>query len=745
MLRPFLCSAAFFIACQSSVAKTVEIDAPLFNPLTVTGKVSTFGATKSDVPIVETARSVSVITSEQFTERGALTLDDTLGYTAGAVSDTFGFSTRGDFPRIRGLSVPEYLDNIQVLFGFYNTTRSEVYMLDQVEVLKGPASVLYGAGSPGGIVNAISKQAGRNHLGKELLISGGNNSRREIATDLGFDLSGNGNLTARLVALIRKSDTQVDFVEDDSMSLAPSITFENDTTRLTALFNYSKRDSDTAQQFVPLTVSGCASSQVSVSNPALCAGATGEEVDSSFYAGDPNFNRYQAESTSLTLFAEHSLNDIFSLEGTVRYRDSDVDYRQALIAPQVGNPGTFPGLFAPSPFLPPDGTALGRVWYDLPAQSDQIAVDARLRANFDTGRVSHDILVGLNYQNIDTQINGASLLYPSPAAAAALFPVGFPTTFNAFSPNYDGSEIPADAVFDAARVLTRDDIDTRAFHISDQIEFGRLIVNAGIRYDDIESSDGVATQRDYATTYSAGALYKTAMGIYPYISYAESFTPVFGSSAFIPPGSSTGAALKPEEGEQTEVGVKYQPPGSQAFVTFSYFDLEQINLEDPLAFPGTPRTQNGEVKIKGIEVEGAAVIGDFHLHANFSLLDTENQFGEVVDYIPEKQASAWVTWAPSRGQLAGLRIGTGIRYAGENESNATVYLLPTPLPGSLENATVDGYTVADALVSYDFDQFTLAMNVRNLFDREYYAACAVAGGCFAGERRSAVATLKFKF
>lgn len=607
-------------------------------------------------------------------------------------------------------------------------------MLEQVEVLKGPASVLYGMGSPGGIVNAISKHAGSDHLEREVKLSAGTFNRREVATDLGFDLSGDGSLTTRVVALYRDSDTQVNFVNDDSVVVAPSITFENDKTRLTALLNYSDREGDTAHQFAPLVVSGCASDQVTVSNPALCAGASGEEVDASFYAGDPNFNRYDSESLSLTLFGEQILDDIFSVEGTVRYRDSEADYRQALIAPQVGNPSTLP-----------DGTALGRVWYDRPAKSDQLAMDVRLRANFDTGAATHDVMIGINYQEVNTQINGASLLYPSVAAAAQILPIGFPSTFNAYAPIYDGSEIPLDAFFDGVRELTLVELQTQAFYINDQVEFGNLIVNAGIRYDDIDNSDGAKTQKDNATTYSVGALYKTKMGLYPYVSYAESFNPVFGDSSFIPAGSITGDPLIPEEGEQTEVGVKYQPPGVHAYVTVSYFDLEQINLPDPLAFPGTPPTQEGEVNINGVEVEGMAVMGDFQLMASFSLLDTENQFGADVNYVPEKQAAIWLSWAPSSGQLSKLRIGGGARYASENETNATVYLLPNPFPGIIENATTKGYTVMDAQVAYEFEGVDLALNARNLFDREYYGTCDVNGGCFRGEARTVVGSMTIKF
>ena len=98
----------------------------------VTGTTGSFGATKNETPIVETARSLSVETSDMFIDKGALRLVDTLTYVAGVTAEPYGFSTRGDFPFSRGLSIPRYRDSIQELFGSYNSTRADVYTIEQV-------------------------------------------------------------------------------------------------------------------------------------------------------------------------------------------------------------------------------------------------------------------------------------------------------------------------------------------------------------------------------------------------------------------------------------------------------------------------------------------------------------------------------------------------------------------------------------------------------------------------------------
>lgn len=682
----------------------------------VTGQTSTFGATKSEVPILETARSVKVITSNEFLERGALTLDDTLNYTAGVVGDTFGFSTRGDFPRVRGLEVPEYLDNIQVLFGNYNNARSDIYTLEQVEILKGPASVLYGQGSPGGILNTVSKRAGPDALGREVVLDYGTHDRKQIAADLGVDLSGDGQWTGRLVALYRDSGTQVDFVNDDALVIAPSLTFDNGRTRITGLVNYTDRKSDTAHQFLPLSVTGCASSKVTVSEPNICATASGQEVDASTYVGDPGFNTYDTESLSITLFGEHRFNDVLSYETTARYRESEADYKQAWISfLGAGNPRTLTG-----------GSAIARSWYDAPASSDQIAIDSRFRAKFETGIFQHEILAGLNYQNVNT-LAEVSYLY------------ALPTTFNIFDPDYSGIEIPTDADFDAQRDRRESETDALGFYINNQISISNFVFNAGVRFDDINSGNGVLRQNDSATSLSFGGLYKTSFGLNPYVSYAESFQAVVGVD------EETNAPLKPQRGKQIEVGFKYQPPGTRTYVTAAYFDIEQTNLANPQGLPGGASQQEGTAKIKGFEIEAQTAIGDFHLDGAFSVLDTEDANGLEFSSIPEIQGSAWTAWKPTSGAMEGFLLGAGVRYAGGSESSDIANLAINGGEPSLVTIETDGYVLFDGVIGYDFEIFSLTLNARNIFDSEYYGTCLGRGDCFPGEGRTVVARAAFKF
>lgn len=709
--RCSLAAATLFASLSGVAQQTPELETVI-----VTGKLSTFGATKSSIPILETARSVSIVPAEEFLERGALTLDDTLNYTAGVVGDTFGFSTRGDFPRVRGLDVPEFLDNIQVLFGFYNNARSDIYTLEQVEILKGPASVLYGQGSPGGLVNTVSKRAGRDNLEREVVLDYGNQSRLQAATDVGFKISADGNWTGRFVGVYRDSETQVDFVDDDVLVIAPSVTYQNDRSKITALVNYTDRQGDTAHQFLPLSVSACGNTGVQISEANVCAGSTGAEVPASRYVGEPQFNTYDTESLSVTLFAEHVLNDVVSFEATARYRDSEADYRQTWVS----------FLGAGTPTTAPDGSAIGRSWYDAPAESEQYAIDARALLQFDTGWLGHEVLVGVNYQDVSTRTE-AAFLY------------ALPTTFNVFNPSYGDDPVPTNAMFDVARGLAQSDTETVGLYINDQMTVGDFVFTAGLRFDDVEIDNGSVVQSDDAASLSVGALYKTEIGLNPYISYSESFQPIIGTDAI------TNTTLEPQEGEQWELGFKWQPNGTRTYVTAAYFEIEQSNLPNPADLPFAATQQEGIAEISGFEIEGQTVIGDLYIDANFSLLDTQDPDGVKFPSIPEEQGSVWVTWRPTSSTLNGFSFGTGARYAGDNQSNGTAFLpangfAPTPV-----QVDTDGYTLVDALIGYDWRSTAFTLNLRNVFQEEYYGTCLARGDCFPGEERTIVARVTHRF
>ncbi len=711
-----LLATAISLAVGSAPFAFAETQGNDIEEVVVVGELSKFGATKSEALITEIPRSVSVISAEEFLDRGALSLSNTLEYTAGVVGNAYGFATRGDFTSIRGLDAPEYQDNLQVLFGFYNNARADIYTLEQVEVLKGPASVLYGQAAPGGIVSTVSKLAGRDKLEREVVVTAGNHDRYQIGVDAGFDLSGDGRWTARLVGVYRDSETQISQVEDNAVIIAPSITYSTDNSTFSLLINHTDRDSDTSAQFLPLSVTACGNSDVTISEPNICAATTGQEVDIDLYVGDPGFNKYDTEATTVSLFATHVINENWSLEGTARYRDNEADYNQTWIS----------FLGAGTPRTLADGTAVGRSWSSSPAGSQQKAFDLRLRGDFETGNITHELLIGANYQNVETDSDSA-FLYAQP------------TTFNLFNPVYDSSEIPSQAAFDAVRTAEEDETTATDLYLTNNMYLGNFVATVGVRFSSVESKDAANDQDDDETPITIGLLYKTEAGLNPYVSYAESFRATVGTDVV------TGSSLKPRAGEQTEIGIKYQPAGSRNLITLAYFDLEEDNLVD---FVAGGRTQPGlTIETRGYEIEALLNWQDFTFDFNYRHLDAEevdeNGISVPRPSLPDNAASLWTHWTPAN--VAGLRVGLGMRYASENESNGTAFLAANGFAPTPVRVETDGYTVFDAMIGYEIGGFDLSLNLRNLGDEEYYSTCLARGDCFPGEQRTVVGTIRRSF
>jgi len=347
----------------------------------VVGELLPYSATKSDTPILETARSLSIEDRQSLLDFGAIELADAYTYSAGVTGETFGFSTRGDWVRVRGLDVPQYQDSLQSLFGNYNNTRPEVYTLEQVEILKGPASVLYGQGSPGGIVNTVSKRPKRDGR-NEVVASFGNYSYQQLSADVSGQLDESGQWLYRLVGTYRDAGTQVDFVENKARVLAPSISYQpNDDTEIGFLLNYQESDADAGAQFLP--ISGT-----------LTPAPNGQYIASTFNAGDPSFSEYDGASISATLLANHRFNSVWSTEVTARLTEGDRSYKQAWVS--------F-GFSADRYVRNADGSLyrdgfVPRSFFQSDADSKQSALDIRFKAAFDTGEVEHQLMFGGQYQ-----------------------------------------------------------------------------------------------------------------------------------------------------------------------------------------------------------------------------------------------------------------------------------------------------------------------------------------------------------
>jgi iron complex outermembrane receptor protein len=514
--------------------------------------------TKSDTPIIETPLSVSVLTEERIADLGALTVQDALGYVAGLYNGPYGLDTRGDWAQIRGVSPVQYLDGLKSLFGYYNNVRIAPYALQQIEILKGPSSVLYGQGSIGGIVNLVSKKPEPVTSG-QLWAQLGNYSRKQLAGDITGALNADASLQGRMVALWRDSDTQTDYVPDNSVVLAPSLSWQaSDATKITLLANYQQNESGSSTQFLPHQGS-------------ILTNEFGQ-IPINLFVSEPGFDKYDTEQTALTAIIEHDLSNDWQLRLASRYSDSHADYHT---------------MYGWPPVLQADNRSVQRLSYVSSADSRALTSDLQLHGSLQTGNIEHKIVAGVDYQHAYTDNDyvygdgGLLDLYNPVYGQAPLQPT-----------KADVNDLPSATNYQTGVYLQN------SMKIAE-----KWLVSAAIRRDKATTNPQLeVSASQYASTGRLGFMYLMDSGISPYISYSESFEPLLGNDAY-------GKAFVPKKGQQWEAGLKYQPKGSEHLLTAALYEIKEQNrtttlsaaqAADPTVLNPNGQVQDGEVTSTGL-------------------------------------------------------------------------------------------------------------------------------------------------
>ncbi|MNQ83356.1 Ferrichrome-iron receptor precursor [compost metagenome] len=358
-------------------------------------------------------------------------------------------------------------------------------------------------------------------------------------------------------------------------------------------------------------------------------------------------------------------------------------------------------------------------------------MDNNFQADFATGDIQHTLLLGLDHQRNNTNY-------------ISIFGVAPPINVN--DPEY-GLPITrpprSDAFYDYNQKTRQTGV-----YIQDQMALDNWRLTLGGREDWVHTGtkfyteDGATnTERDSEFTGNAAVSYVFESGFVPYVSYAQSFQPVMNAAA------SATQSFKPTEGEQWELGIKYQPPGSDTLLTAAVYDLTQKNVSVTNNVGNvTVTSQTGEVKVKGLELEAVSdVTENLKLIAAITLAESEVQDGQFkgnrLQLMPEKQASAWADYTWHTGVLDGFGIGFGARYTGDTYGDqANTYL-----------GKANSYTVYDAAAHFDLGRLdnslkgaSLAVNATNVFNKDYISTCD-GFYCYYGDLRSVVASATYRW
>jgi iron complex outermembrane receptor protein len=672
-------------------------------------------ATKTSAALLETSQSVSVVTREQMDDQGSQTVSQAMRYTPGVLTNPYGATHRYDYVAMRGFndgSVDNiYLDGLKSMgdSGTYSTMQVDPYFLERVDILKGPSSVLYGRSSPGGLVALTSKKPLYEPY-HQIQATVGNQSQRGVGFDFSGPVDDDKRVAYRLTGLADQSDTQFDHNKEKRFALAPTVSIDfTEDTSLT-LQAYFQHDPDGGYHGgVP------ADGTVHQRN--------GNRISPHFFEGEPSIDGYERDQQSFGYQFEHRFNDVFTARQNFRYLDSKVNMDQ---------------VYAYG-WTSPTSDELNRYYTGGDERLHAFIVDNMLQAEFFTGATKHTVLMGADYQRRKTVVDWTS---------GGLAPI------DAFNPEYGSSTID---MYGETSYLRR--LEQTGVYLQDLIEMGKWRFSLGLRQDWVETSDEnrlAEAGRPEGTeindkrtklTGRAGALYLFDNGIAPYISYSESFNPNSYSD-------SAGNPLAPTDGTQWEVGLKYQPPGTDNLFTASLFRIDQENLATKLPQENFYRAV-GAVRSQGLELEahmqlsdnlkvlGSYTITDIEYSKSMiSTLSTDTDIienkGNSPTQAPRHMASVWADYAFDSTVLDGLRLGGGVRYVGYSWADA-------------ENTMkVPSYTLFDASVGYDLGKVGLKgvdvrLNANNLTNESYVASCASLNFCYMGEERNVSATVSYQF
>ncbi|MGK6321415.1 TonB-dependent siderophore receptor [Sphingomonas sp. DT-204] len=716
----------------------------------------TGSGTKTDTPLIETPQTITVIDEEELTRRNAQSINQALGYVAGvAANQRGGTVTRYDQLLLRGFAPGIYLDGMRLLAGPYSMPQTDFNRIDQIDIVKGPASVLYGNSTPGGLVNLTSKTPEATPFGRVELQAGNYDSLR-AAADLNQPLTADGKLLFRVVGGWQKTDGFTRYTESERYHVSPMLTFApGPDTSLTLIAVYQRAPSGGGYSGVP----AYGTVLPSPNGP----------LPLHINTGDPGYERYNHKQKAITALFRHDFSDQLTFRSNFRFQNNTLSYRQLYVA---GYATTGTGANRNT-----DYSTIIRGGGGADEDFDTLTLDNHLNAKFATGPVRHNLLAGIDYQYISgenfQQFNTGQTSNPLTSIP----------NLSLYAPVYGGTLPSFDlTVLSPNYVNTYSKRDQLGLYLQDQMAIGRLQLIASGRWDWYNQNtinkkivtgtpNAVTRLSQTAFTMRLGALYEFPFGLSPYVSYSESFEPQAG-------GDYQGIPFDPVTGKMYEAGLKFQPSGTKALLTLSVYELkrQKVPVTDPRAgtggIPANAQIQIGEVRVRGVELEGRGeVTPGFDIVLAASYTDaiitqgtpaipprtgdsgTPTTTGTRQLGTPEWQASTFLSYdfgKRTMGPIGGLSIGGGVRYVG-GSAGSTKYAVINGVT-TFQAFTTDSFTLVDGMIGYDLGYSTdalrgwsVALNAANLLDERYISACPFSNSCYFGASRTVTGSLRFKW
>ena len=657
---------------------------------------------RTSTSVLLTPQSLSVVGREEMNDRGVQTTTEALRYTPGVFTTTSAISTRADYFKIRGFDASfsgVLLDGLRTGSSL-TFTRYQPWLMEQIDVLRGPNGFLYGAGSPGGTLNAVSKRPTRERH-NEVGVQVGSFNRLQSQFDFSGPLDDDQTLLYRLVGIGRDSNTQYSQIPDNTAWFAPSFTWApDDRLALTLLASIGRDEFGPSRPMIPA--------------PGTLLDNPNGKIPRNQYLDGYKLDNHLDQSQISYIF-DFQPDSVWSFHSSSRYSHN------ALMTQTVNGAG-----------LMKDMRTLLRSNSLFEIKADVFATDNHVKKRWESGVLSGVGVLGASYRHV------AQDFYRNdgPAAPVDIFSPRLSSAFSAPKPVVNNRQTAH---------------ETGVYAASDINIAGHVVLDLAGRYDwldaitDDKLRGRTVKDNDDKFTWRLGATLLTDIGLAPYVSYATSFLPESGTDFY-------GKPFVPTTGKQVEGGIKYQPSGIDALLTAAWFRIEQDNVKTPDPQNNRNQIQIGQVRSEGVELSATAnLTPSLAMLASYSWLDMTNTRshipgaqGKVPVGVPEQTASLWGDYTLVGGPLRGLGAGLGVRYVGKTWAD------------SRNQIAVPSYTLLDAALHYEPGEvmpslrgLRLSINASNLLNKHYYSTCSVRSqansNCNEGSDRTILATLSYRW
>ena len=680
---------------------------------------NTMAGTKTNTPITEIPNSVHVITKQQMIDQQPQTLAQALRYMPGVYAESKGTQSDGNADGSESSIMQRGFGSTLFVDGLMSSSQiaGEPTFLERVEVVNGPASVMYGQTTPGGMIGMSLKKPTDTPL-HQVSVGFGNWGRYQANFDFSDKITKSGNIRFRIAGLGVTQGEQTNYVKYKKVSVLPSLTWDIDektSWTLIGMYDYTPNQGTASQYPARGTL---------ITNAAI------PRISRKTYIGLPNWNDNDIKGGMLESLFQHKFNKYVTFSQTFRWNKESIDNRTSYF----GYPSSI-------------NTAYVVPWW-IKGTQNRIQFDARLSGIIKTGPLQHTWVVGSDFRDYDyaTSINFDRNDQNS-------------TTVNIYNPqpNYTPCfSLPSSTSCKNTFTSGNYNLFQEGVYFQDQIKWKRLSIVLGGRQDWVNRTatsyswaDNNSThkltykdtsanpQPQSAFTWRAGILYNFDFGLTPYFSYSTSFVPQTSTDYL-------GRPFAPLSGKQMEAGLKYKVPNKDILITAAAFDITENHylITDPVYT--SFQTDAGTVRSRGFEVSANAnITKDLRLIASYSYTDTRfgksnltqttwcnsvddycsptetrSEAGRVVPYVPRNMFSVFADYTIPKSIAKGLGVNWGMRYIGSTYGDY------------VESFKVPSYILFDIGAHYDFGQQFSSLKglhaqlaISNLTNKYYVTSC----------------------